>query len=701
MLLHMHSNIILELQAAITSGNDKRVRNIFAAADTALLDESSRQELKKLSARYLPGNSSRLSLIKNRVLKPGISLVTACMNRNLNLIHVIRGWLALDVDEIIIVDWSSSRSVKHSLKESGISDTRIRIIRVENEEQWVLTHAFNLGLQLVNYDKTYKLDSDIAVTPKFLELNHFGQGEFIRGFWKTAIDANRHDQMFINGSLGGWTKDLIDAGLYDERIQSYGWDDSDLYRRLVEKCGLVHRFLAIDSIEHLHQNETQRTSNQDINPHYFLDVVRPTILNNVRNRFLTEMQFGVTPISHSDYQLNYESEDMIYANRISRPQETPKYILDMADKLTALHFLNLHASQAMQRLGEHSTLLASLAWLCFKSNLPFSAINSLMNQTLSDDFEWYDSHPKSLSSHVHFSRAQTIFIRSEQSQVLNWGGLTVIVITPEITELIHQIRMLLGHEPLASNAPIVPKELLNQALDTRPKLYCVLEKSPAISAIKLSQAKHLANSLNIDVVTVWDAESIGLASYHELFNGNELVIPKLPTRTGSKLTPMSTDALETIKADSLTTDILLEPFDTKDCTSTVEKSALDLLNLQGALTSQPNLAGQAFSIGLVKNTKKLCDSNLQTLQKAIDHYLQTNENNLLLLIASDDTITDKAFTSDSRVIHLSASQFKSKAHYEAACIAAIALCKDTMTWFANEDAADAMTLLSLSKAARN
>ena len=98
-------------------------------------------------------------------IKEGVSIVSCCMNRNINLCKAIDSWIALPVDEIIVVDWSSDIPVLDSL--SHLTDPRVKVIRVENEPNWILTYGFNVGLQFASFSKILKLDADISVSADF------------------------------------------------------------------------------------------------------------------------------------------------------------------------------------------------------------------------------------------------------------------------------------------------------------------------------------------------------------------------------------------------------------------------------------------------------------------------------------------------------------------------------------------------------
>ena len=97
-----------------------------------------------------------LTLSKQKT-QSGTSLITCCMDRNENLYESLSSWeLVKELNEIIIVDWSSANAVcdyisKHDFK------IPIKVIRVKNQTQWILSRAFNLGISFASFDKILKM----------------------------------------------------------------------------------------------------------------------------------------------------------------------------------------------------------------------------------------------------------------------------------------------------------------------------------------------------------------------------------------------------------------------------------------------------------------------------------------------------------------------------------------------------------------
>lgn len=185
--------------------------------------------------------------------EPGISLVTCCRNRNANLIRALPSWLAQPLVEIVIVDWTSDTPVADSLASAGITDPRIAVRRVEGEERWILSHAFNLGFRLARCATLLKADADIVLAPGFLDLNPLPEGQFVAGNWRTALPG----QEFVNGFFLIARADLAAVNGFNEYVTTYGWDDDDLYHRLLAE-GMTRRDVSPGSVRHLDHDDGER-----------------------------------------------------------------------------------------------------------------------------------------------------------------------------------------------------------------------------------------------------------------------------------------------------------------------------------------------------------------------------------------------------------------------------------------------------------
>lgn len=222
----------------------------------------------------------------NKRINKQITIVTACRNREGNLGQAIQSWLAISPCKVIVCDWGSAIPLTH--ERLGIEECKhiVDILRYE-ADRWILTWAFNEALMQVKSEYVLKLDCDHVVSNDFAELNQPCFGHFSRGHWRQAEEG----QQYINGAFLSCTDLLRRVGYYDERITTYGWDDSDLYTRLYD-AGLGSSVFAKGSLRHLDQCETTRTKEQEVSKEgalaSHLGIEKTAFLIN-RNRILCGM----------------------------------------------------------------------------------------------------------------------------------------------------------------------------------------------------------------------------------------------------------------------------------------------------------------------------------------------------------------------------------------------------------------------------
>ena len=218
-----------------------------------------------------------------------ISIVSACKNREQNLLKVIDSWLNTDCSEIALVDWSCDTPLAQTLSENSINDSRIRIFRVNDEPRWILTHAYNVGLKRCHGDYILKLDNDHRITDNFFTHNNLSKEHDARlGSWRLAEDES---QAYINGAFFISRKALADIGYFNEVITTYGWDDGYLYESLFSNGA---RIAHIDpkTIEHIEQEEATRTAQQSVSLEQELASAvgrKVTEFMNRRNMYLTAL----------------------------------------------------------------------------------------------------------------------------------------------------------------------------------------------------------------------------------------------------------------------------------------------------------------------------------------------------------------------------------------------------------------------------
>ena len=117
-------------------------------------------------------------------------------------------------------------------------DTPLDFFRVQDANgadlDWVLSKAYNFGFDRVTTDVIMKVDCDTFVAPGLLELNPIEANDgskrvFRYGDYRAAQDDN---EIHINGCVMATKNTMKNVNYYDERLQQYGWDDTNFYDRL-------------------------------------------------------------------------------------------------------------------------------------------------------------------------------------------------------------------------------------------------------------------------------------------------------------------------------------------------------------------------------------------------------------------------------------------------------------------------------------
>lgn len=185
----------------------------------------------------------------------GVAIVAACMNRQEALKRVLPTWLSVSgVKEIVVVDWNSSPPLKSLVHPE--KDSRLKLYRVNKENSWVLSRAYNLAMNMTRQKYVIRTDCDYALDADILSVHDLNETEtgFYSGNWKMARNEN---EIHLNGAMILKRKVFWDVGGYDERIQTYGWDDEDLYTRLAAH-NIQKLNVSYDHVNHISHGDGKR-----------------------------------------------------------------------------------------------------------------------------------------------------------------------------------------------------------------------------------------------------------------------------------------------------------------------------------------------------------------------------------------------------------------------------------------------------------
>jgi len=159
-----------------------------------------------------------------------LSVITVAQNRTEHLLEsaaAIARWNGHR--EHIILDWNSSPAI---LRGDLPDDPRIRLVRVEGEKQWWLTRAYNQAVKLSQEYWLLKVDADCVLENAFFEAFQPDRA--------TLQTCWHHSGLASESNFGSWGLFCVERGAFqrcggfNEWLFGWGFDDTDLYERLLE-----------------------------------------------------------------------------------------------------------------------------------------------------------------------------------------------------------------------------------------------------------------------------------------------------------------------------------------------------------------------------------------------------------------------------------------------------------------------------------
>lgn len=217
-----------------------------------------------------------------------ISIVCACKNRSEALYISLNSWLQFkEITQIVIVDWSSNQSLQDLVK----LDSRIEVVRVENQNYFNQPQPLNLGIKFATGDYILKMDTDYVLNPyyNFFENYIVDENSFVTGklnyhspeyyddetgsycINKDLMSATELDKYYksyspyykyVTGLLYIKRENLLRVGGYNEALGDfYAYEDDEIYQRL-ELLGLTHQKIGFENcVFHIPHPDKKRTEN--------------------------------------------------------------------------------------------------------------------------------------------------------------------------------------------------------------------------------------------------------------------------------------------------------------------------------------------------------------------------------------------------------------------------------------------------------
>lgn len=217
-----------------------------------------------------------------------VSVVIATYNRAPILEKCLRSLFEQTFDdyEILVIDDGSTDETPRLLARMGESSQKLRWVRIENSGRSV---ARNLGIEEARGDYILFLDSDVVVTPRFLEIHmeahrafiasHPGGQAFCQGLSLNVHDFDHLERkpnlfdfsaaFFATNNVSIRRDFLQKVGGFDPEFVEYGWEDLELGLRLrAAGCRILrsrkavgfhwHPAFTIDDLPRLKRIEEER-----------------------------------------------------------------------------------------------------------------------------------------------------------------------------------------------------------------------------------------------------------------------------------------------------------------------------------------------------------------------------------------------------------------------------------------------------------
>mmetsp|Transcript_9620 Transcript_9620/g.17346 ORF Transcript_9620/g.17346 Transcript_9620/m.17346 type:complete len:432 (+) Transcript_9620:236-1531(+) len=204
---------------------------------------------------------------------PHVSLVAGCRDRSSFLLQALSSWLiALDEDdEIILVDWSTDDRLLSvsSVAELTGNDQRVLTVSVKDQDDWILSRAYNLAAKFASGLNLLKVDCDTVLEADFIQSHPLNESQGNSIFYQTSWKAARNEnERHLNGVFYVNRQRFVEVHGYDERLTTYGWDDTDLYSRF-KQSGMHSVHMNFEKLHHIQHGDDARGANQqsvDDNP---------------------------------------------------------------------------------------------------------------------------------------------------------------------------------------------------------------------------------------------------------------------------------------------------------------------------------------------------------------------------------------------------------------------------------------------------
>jgi glycosyltransferase involved in cell wall biosynthesis len=198
-----------------------------------------------------------------------ISFGTVCMNRlhhiKLTLPQNIEDNLLYPEVEFILLDYNSTDGLEQWVQQEmqeHLQSGKLKFYRTSEPQYFNRSHSRNMAFQLSSGDIICNVDADNYTGPDFAEYinDSFLKDDSI--FLVSAFNEEYMEYKDAYGRVCAWREDFFNIGGYDEAMQSYGHEDTDLYDRLKRYGRKEINITDIQFLASISHDDKQRTGNE-------------------------------------------------------------------------------------------------------------------------------------------------------------------------------------------------------------------------------------------------------------------------------------------------------------------------------------------------------------------------------------------------------------------------------------------------------
>lgn len=198
-----------------------------------------------------------------------ISFATVAMNR----LHHIKLTLPKNIQdnilypdvEFILLDYNSTDGLEEWIQkemQQYITSGVLKYYRTTEPEYFNRSHSRNMAFQLTTGDIICNVDADNYTGPNFASYinNCFIKNDTI--YLVSLFNEEYLEYKDAYGRVCTWKKDFFEIGGYDEAMESYGHEDTDLYDRLSRYGRAQVNITNVQFLASISHDDKQRTGNE-------------------------------------------------------------------------------------------------------------------------------------------------------------------------------------------------------------------------------------------------------------------------------------------------------------------------------------------------------------------------------------------------------------------------------------------------------